>query len=165
MNTLSSKSTDTNISTRSTKNTTKTENGTKVVASGEGADKDLFLKLLVAQMKNQDPFKPQDPTQYITQLAQFNSLESLRAINDGMNYVVNMGNGLLVNSAMSTAASLIGKNVEVFSQQDDSTQITKHTGKVENVYIEDGVINMNIKLDEIGEVKSFTYDSLLKVSD
>ncbi len=38
--------------------------------------KDIFLKLLVAQMKFQDPLKPQDPTKMSSQLAQFNTLEA-----------------------------------------------------------------------------------------
>jgi flagellar basal-body rod modification protein FlgD len=37
--------------------------------------KDTFLKLLVAQMRNQDPLQPQDGAAYLTQLAQFSSLE------------------------------------------------------------------------------------------
>ena len=40
-----------------------------------GADKNTFLKLLVAQLKNQDPLNPADGTQFVTQLAQFSSLE------------------------------------------------------------------------------------------
>lgn len=38
----------------------KTENGTTIVSGNDNSDKDLFLKLLVAQMKNQDPFNSQD---------------------------------------------------------------------------------------------------------
>jgi flagellar basal-body rod modification protein FlgD len=45
------------------------------------ADKDIFITLLVAQLKNQDPLDPQDSTQFLAQLAQFNSLEQLMSIN------------------------------------------------------------------------------------
>jgi flagellar basal-body rod modification protein FlgD len=39
------------------------------------ATKDMFLKLLVAQIKNQDPLNPADGTQFLTQLAQFQQVE------------------------------------------------------------------------------------------
>jgi flagellar basal-body rod modification protein FlgD len=39
------------------------------------ATKDMFLKLLVAQIKNQDPLNPADGVQYVAQLAQFTQLE------------------------------------------------------------------------------------------
>ena len=39
------------------------------------ATEQTFLQLLVAQLKNQDPSTPADPTQFVTQLAQFTSLE------------------------------------------------------------------------------------------
>ena len=39
------------------------------------ANKDVFLQLLVTQLKNQDPTKPADGVEFITQLAQFTQLE------------------------------------------------------------------------------------------
>ncbi len=39
-------------------------------------DKDMFLQLLVAQLKNQDPLNPTDSSQFVTQLAQFEQLET-----------------------------------------------------------------------------------------
>ena len=39
------------------------------------ANEQTFLKLFVAQLKNQDPSSPQDPTQFVAQLAQFSQLE------------------------------------------------------------------------------------------
>ena len=44
-------------------------------------DKATFLQLLVAQIKNQDPTKPQDGVEFITQLAQFSSLEQALTTN------------------------------------------------------------------------------------
>jgi len=38
-------------------------------------NKEVFLQLLVAQLKNQDPLQPQDGIQFVTQLAQFSQLE------------------------------------------------------------------------------------------
>ncbi len=47
-----------------------------------------FLKLLVEQLKHQDPLAPQDGTQFVAQLAQFNSLEQLISINDRLGEVL-----------------------------------------------------------------------------
>jgi len=46
--------------------------------------KDQFLKLLVAQLQNQDPMNPMDNQQFIAQLATFSSLEQLISINKGV---------------------------------------------------------------------------------
>jgi flagellar hook assembly protein FlgD len=56
-------------------------------AAPQGSDalgKDAFLSLLVTQLQYQDPLQPQDNAQFITQLAQFSSLESLQQIKDDM---------------------------------------------------------------------------------
>lgn len=45
-----------------------------------GADKSTFLKLLVAQLKNQNPLNPSDGIEFVTQLAQFTSLEQSTAM-------------------------------------------------------------------------------------
>jgi flagellar basal-body rod modification protein FlgD len=49
--------------------------------AGTQVTKNMFLQLLVAQIKNQDPLNPADGTQFLTQLAQFQSLE--QSINSG----------------------------------------------------------------------------------
>jgi len=43
-----------------------------------GANKDMFTKLLVAQIQNQDPLSPQDPTAYVNQLSQLSQTEALQ---------------------------------------------------------------------------------------
>lgn len=49
-------------------------------ATSSAPSKELFLQLLVAQIKNQDPTNPTDSTQFVSQLAQFSELEQVIAI-------------------------------------------------------------------------------------
>jgi flagellar basal-body rod modification protein FlgD len=44
------------------------------------SEKDTFLRLLVAQVQNQDPLNPQEPVEFVSQLAQFSQLETLLAM-------------------------------------------------------------------------------------
>ena len=141
----------------------KTENGTYVYDSATTTDKDLFLKMLVAQMTNQDPFNTQDPSQYITQLAQFNGLEQMMQLNDSMEYLVNLNNAMLVNNAMGSAASLIGKNVEV-SIGNEVGEYENFTGQVKSASIKDGVVCLELELSDTGEIKEVEYSSLVKVT-
>lgn len=49
-------------------------------ATNATSERNLFMTLLVAQLKNQDPLAPQDGTAFVAQLAQFNSLDQLVGI-------------------------------------------------------------------------------------
>ncbi len=83
--------------------------------------KDAFMKLLVTQLANQDPMSPADPTQFVSQLAQFTSLEQLVSVNDGLNV-------LALSQAASTSAqmvSFVGKEVWV----DDSSAFLSGGGE------------------------------------
>ena len=43
----------------------------------DGANRDTFLRLFVAQIRHQDPLSPVDPTEFISQLAEFSALEQM----------------------------------------------------------------------------------------
>src|SRR4051795_10717771 len=68
--------------------------------SKELGDKDTFLKLLVAQLKYQDPSKPADSTQFLAQTAQFTQVEKLGDIAD-----------MLKSQRMVSASALVGHTV------------------------------------------------------
>jgi len=56
---------------------TSTPATTQVGANANNAQMNQFLTLLVAQLQNQDPMQPTDPTQFVAQLAQFSTVEQL----------------------------------------------------------------------------------------
>lgn len=68
-------------------------------------DYNSFLKLLIATMQNQDPTKPNDPAETLSQLASFSNVEQSIKLNDKLD-------NLLAISSVGQAASLIGKTVE-----------------------------------------------------
>ena len=51
------------------------------------ADKSTFLKLLVSQIKNQNPLSPTDGTQFLAQLAQFSQVEQLQNISQDLDSI------------------------------------------------------------------------------
>ncbi len=67
-------------------------------------DYDAFLKLLVTQMKNQDPTKPMDSTEYIAQLASFSNVEQSISANKKLD-------SLIQQTKISQGIDLIGKHV------------------------------------------------------
>jgi len=84
------------------------------IASSRNTDlgqKDIFLKLLVAQMKFQDPLKPQDPTKMSSQLAQFNTLEASLNGNKLLQQLVDAKTSGTTNNA--SPASYLGKTATI----------------------------------------------------
>jgi flagellar basal-body rod modification protein FlgD len=65
--------------------TTPTSTTTSSNDSADDVSENEFLQLLVAQIQYQDPTNPTDSTAFVTQLAQFSSLEQLIAIHSDLN--------------------------------------------------------------------------------
>lgn len=99
-----SNSTINNVTTSQT-----SSQGSSTTSKTKSLGKDDFLKMLVAQLKNQDPLKPMDGTEFAAQLAQFSSLEQLTNMNTQLQNL-----GLYQTTASNTqAVNLLGKEVSV----------------------------------------------------
>ena len=85
----------------------------KEVEKSNELGKNDFLKLLVAQMNNQNPLEPQDNTEFVAQLAQFSSVEGIDNLN---NTVDDMASELRSSQALQ-ASSLVGQSVVVPSNE------------------------------------------------
>jgi len=80
------------------------QSSTTQSASDISVDYDTFLKLLVAQLKNQDPSEPMDPAQYVAQLATFSNVEQAIKMNSKLD-------SLMTATALSQADGLIGRTL------------------------------------------------------
>ncbi len=80
-------------------------------ASPAALGRDDFLRMLVAQLENQDPLNPQDSTEFTAQLAQFSSLEQLLSISDGLQDLAAAQQAFTRSFQGLSSAGLIGREV------------------------------------------------------
>lgn len=88
-------------------------------------DTSTFLKLLVTQLKYQDPLEPQKDTAFVTQMAQMTTLQEMQEMN-----------ATLKNSQ---AYDMVGKEIYAEVQDKESSIKNVYTGLVESVVIKDGI--------------------------
>lgn len=115
--------------------------------SNQMLDKDQFLKILVTQLRNQDPLQPMQDREFIAQMAQFSSVEQL----------MNMAGELkLLRESIGIASGLIGKEISWYVLQDDGS-VTLESGIVESIVFRDGqqfavVGNWEVPMDQLVKV-------------
>lgn len=80
-----------------------------VVTANEAGSADRFLKLLVAQMQNQDPLSPMDNAQVTSQMAQINTVTGIEKLNTTVQGL----SGQFVQMQALQGATLIGRDVIV----------------------------------------------------
>ncbi len=83
---------------------TPTATETAAKSSVGDLDYNAFLKLLIAQLKNQDPTKPMDSTAFVAQLATFSQVEQSVASNTKLD-------SLLTASALTIGDAVIGRTI------------------------------------------------------
>lgn len=113
--------------------------------------KDDFLKLLLTQLKNQDPNNTQDPTQMVSQLAQFSSLEQMSNMANGQTQVNQ-------SSQLATASNLIGKTVEMADGNGNLFD-----GQVLGVRMVQGLPTLMVKTPDSAYPRQFNLSQLQQV--
>ena len=101
-----------------------------------GMGKDTFMKLLVAQMSNQNPMEPTDDKEMIAQMTQFSTLEQ----------ITNMATESTKSataSQMSQAVNLLGRTVTYLDSDGN-----KQTGTVDQVSMVNGAPNLTVGGDD-----------------
>jgi len=109
-----------------------------------------FLRILVAQLNNQDPLKPLDNQEFVTQLAQFTSLQQTQELNDKLG-------SLLSIQACNQSSGLLGRTVEV------STESGTASGTVSALRFEGGEPRLTLTLAGGSVLTDVTLARLLAV--
>jgi flagellar basal-body rod modification protein FlgD len=129
---------------------TTTSKGTTIVKPGNDMDKNAFLRILSAELSNQNPDDAKDSTQYISQMAQFSSLEQMSNLNSTMTF--------------SGASSLIGKTVLLTDLDNSGNQ---YSGVVKGATKDGETVKLNVQVDENGTqaILDFPYEDVQIVKD
>lgn len=115
--------------------------GTAQAAKKAQVDYDAFLKLLVAELENQDPTKPMESTEFVAQLATFSGVEQSIQTNTKLD-------ALLAGNLLGQAGTMIGRTVTAGDV----------TGLVDSVAIEGGSASLvlgdgrRVAFSEVSEV-------------
>ena len=134
---------------RNNANYNTTDRGTPIVKPGEDMDKTAFLTILSAQLRNQDPMSgDQDSTQYVTQMAQFSTMEQMQNLNKTMTDY--------------SEQNLVGKGVTVDVPDAEGNP---YTGIVKAVNTEGNKTSISMEVTENGKnvYKEFPVESIVSV--
>jgi flagellar basal-body rod modification protein FlgD len=112
--------------------------------TGQSLGATAFLSLLTTELQNQDPLNPMDSTQSVTQLAQFQALQSQVTLADSFQSFQN-------TFAVSQAASLIGLTVAV-NTTDGSGNTSTQTGIVSGIQVVNGTPEFALTSNSTGQV-------------
>jgi flagellar basal-body rod modification protein FlgD len=105
-----------------------------------------FIKMMVAELENQDPMDPMSNTEMLQQISQIRSITSNDRLTSGIE-------ALTLGQALSTASSLIGKTITGVNSLGEEI-----TGKVDKVTIENGEAKLYVghSIVSVGNVTSIS---------
>lgn len=109
-----------------------------------------FLRILVAQLNNQDPLRPLDNQEFVTQLAQFTSLQQTQELNDKLD-------NLLSIQASTQSIGLLGRTVDV------NTETGTSSGTVSALKFVSGEPRLTLTLPGGGVLADVTLANLISV--
>lgn len=120
----------------------------KKTSDTNGVDEDMFLQLLVAEMKYQDPMEPSSNTEWVSQYATFTQVQQQGAMQDSIQ--------------QSQASGLVGKQVIMKNSDDDGNANNYVHGTVDFVNIKNDGVYLSVNgqtfnIDQLDSVVDDTY--------
>lgn len=115
-------------------------------AAANEKDDNVFLKILVSQLQNQNPLEPLDNGEFIQQMASFTEVEEASILNEQIGALVQLQQLLAGQAAFSQSANLVGKTV---------TYLHPETGEELTGFVK------SVKVDESGLILDIDGTSVL----
>ncbi len=117
-----------------------------------------YMKVLIAQLQNQNPLEPLDNNEMASQLAQFSQLQQLESMNSNFAQILAITN-------RSYANSLIGKEVTFFAQDTTTGELVQKTGVVNEVFNDLNKGESLLKITVDGQEYTLNLDAVILVSN
>lgn len=118
--------------------------------SAFGLDFQSLLSIILTQLTYQDPLKPVDNFQFVSQLAQFSQLQQSQTLNDQVT-------NLLAAQAATQATSLLGRTIDV------ATETTTLSGQVQGVSFTSGQPTVTIRTSDGRTVSGVSISDIANV--
>ncbi len=116
------------------------------VASTRGAsEQDQFLKIMIQQLRSQNPLEPIGNGEFLEQMSQFSQMEQFQTLNQNLMAMVALQSELAGLEQLGEATGLIGKDVQ-FRAPDGSTR----SGTVDRVSLQNGFVRLEVGGDMFG---------------
>jgi len=124
------------------------------------SDSNLFLKMLTVSMTTQDPTSPTDSSEFMNQMLQYATMETLSGVTSSLNELISINQTTNMHNVINSAISLTGKNVTMLIPKgtNGSTEDTTVTGVVDKVSLDENGIWVEI------DGKKYEYDNLLSTN-
>lgn len=126
--------------------------------------RDQFMQLLVTQLQNQDPLSPMKQEEFLSQLAQFSTLEGIENLNETIESQVRLQEESVRFQQLTQAATLVGAEV-TYAGRDSAGVPQDRTGIVNSVSFDGNQIafqvdGVAVKWSDIKSVQTGTEDSM-----
>lgn len=119
----------------------------------QSEDSQMFMKLLIAQLQNQDPSSPADPADFMQQISTLSNVESIQNLTKTME---TMSNTMLSSQAALQASSMVGQRAFVNT---NIAQLTQEGGYVDGLVSTDvSASNIRIRILDAGGNEVDTVD-------
>ncbi len=122
----------------------------QTATSAFGLGFDALLKIILTQLTYQDPLKPMDNFQFVSQLAQFSQIQQGQTMNDRLDTLV-------AAQATSQATSLLGTRVDIPSGA------TTLSGKVTAIAFDSGAVSATITTDDGKTISGISISNITQV--